>query len=52
MMYKSQFRKIDRYDWFCGPKNVSVQGQVKLNLKFQCLFKFQINLKSYIFAFL
>ncbi len=19
MMYKSQFRKIDPYDWFCGP---------------------------------
>ncbi len=19
MMYKSQFRKIDSYDWFCGP---------------------------------
>ncbi len=19
MLYKSQFRKIDPYDWFCGP---------------------------------
>ncbi len=19
MMYKSQFKKTDRYDWFCGP---------------------------------
>ncbi len=21
MMYKSQFRKIDPYDWFCGPRS-------------------------------
>ncbi len=24
-MYKSQFRKIDPYDWFCGPGSRFVQ---------------------------
>ncbi len=29
MMYKSQFRKIDPYDWFCG--FVDPGGQIFIN---------------------
>ncbi len=29
MMYKSQFEKIDPYDWFCGPELIYKMVQQK-----------------------
>ncbi len=35
MMYKSQFQKIDPYDWFCGPQSQVVKsiGHTLLDVK-------------------
>ncbi len=33
MMYKSQFQKIDPYDWFCGPGSHLFFAHQKLKLK-------------------
>ncbi len=29
IMYKSQFRQIDPYDWFCGPGSFIIAYRVK-----------------------
>ncbi len=29
-MYKSQFQKIDPYDWFCGPGSQFIKESIKI----------------------
>ncbi len=38
MLYKSQFRKIDTYDWFCGPGShiISLQHQCSIKAGVDC----------------
>ncbi len=37
MMYKSQFRKIDPYDWFCGPGSHMFKKKLTFLVKEQML---------------
>ncbi len=41
-MYKSQFRKIDPYDWFCGPGSHIVDYLI-FDYNFNCSVLFDIS---------
>ncbi len=50
MIYKSQFKKIDTYDWFCGPGYVYVCIFLNITLEIEpkiCLYTaFKLDLVS------